>query len=302
MADAAQGGDMEDWGELLDRLSQSITAEEEQQVREVAEDQNDPNHLVVLHRHVATLLVKHGISTWEQLRSSFPGYHTDGEASGQETSDPESPPDSEYEAPFAKGLLEARTGEELCSGGKRKAVSSPIGGKSKRQSLARGSKPTAPPKKPSPAAGGHGILPKVGRSKGVARHVVTPPKSKKTDTIPIQAGTGKHMRTALFNWRTELVLLEDGSTLKPQEFCTLVRCESPWRTTIFTEDCVGKKELGSWLLERCMMCREPGDPELLLLCDTPRCGTLCHTYCLTPKLAGIPKGDWFCAKCQAKRK
>jgi len=42
-------------------------------VREVAEDQNDPNHLVVLHRHVATLLVKHGISTWEQLRSSFPG-------------------------------------------------------------------------------------------------------------------------------------------------------------------------------------------------------------------------------------
>lgn len=82
------------------------------------------------------------------------GYHTDGEASGQETSDPESPPDSEYEAPFAKGLLEARTGEELCSGGKRKAVSSPIGGKSKRQSLARGSKPTAPPKKPSPAAGG----------------------------------------------------------------------------------------------------------------------------------------------------
>ena len=45
------------------------------QVRRIAGETEVPNHLVVLHRHVAGLLVKHGISTWEQLRANFPGTH-----------------------------------------------------------------------------------------------------------------------------------------------------------------------------------------------------------------------------------
>ena len=46
----------------------------------------------------------------------------------------------------------------------------------------------------------------------------------------------------------------------------------------------------------CLVCGSGDDDENMLLCDG--CTTGCyHTYCLSPKLDAIPKGDWFCPTC-----
>ena len=44
-----------------------------------------------------------------------------------------------------------------------------------------------------------------------------------------------------------------------------------------------------------MACRDPGNEELLMICDG--CDRGCHTFCAVPKLAELPNGSWHCAFC-----
>ena len=64
----------EDWGGLLDKLSEAITPSEDAALRRLAADGSDPCSLSVrMHHHVAGLLVGHRLATWGQLHASFPG-------------------------------------------------------------------------------------------------------------------------------------------------------------------------------------------------------------------------------------
>ena len=45
----------------------------------------------------------------------------------------------------------------------------------------------------------------------------------------------------------------------------------------------------------CHVCGKGTDEEVLLLCDS--CGLGCHTFCLTPPLAGVPEHSWLCMGC-----
>lgn len=47
----------------------------------------------------------------------------------------------------------------------------------------------------------------------------------------------------------------------------------------------------------CEKCGKDNQPGRLLLCDG--CDNSCHTFCCVPKLAEVPKGDWFCAECRS---
>jgi hypothetical protein len=42
----------------------------------------------------------------------------------------------------------------------------------------------------------------------------------------------------------------------------------------------------------CFVCKLDNDHPNLLLCEG--CNGEYHTYCLTPKLKAIPRGDWYC--------
>ncbi|CAH1169684.1 unnamed protein product [Phaedon cochleariae] len=55
----------------------------------------------------------------------------------------------------------------------------------------------------------------------------------------------------------------------------------------------------SALLARCRICHRQKDSENMLLCDNCNLGH--HLYCLKPKLTTIPKGDWFCDKCNKEK-
>jgi len=50
----------------------------------------------------------------------------------------------------------------------------------------------------------------------------------------------------------------------------------------------------------CVACGSTGDETLLLLCD--RCDASYHLGCLSPPLADVPEGDWFCPKCSTKKR
>ncbi|GBP32377.1 Bromodomain adjacent to zinc finger domain protein 1A [Eumeta japonica] len=50
----------------------------------------------------------------------------------------------------------------------------------------------------------------------------------------------------------------------------------------------------------CKICRRKKDPDNMLLCDG--CNKGHHLYCLKPKLAKVPDGDWFCEQCRPKEK
>ena len=50
----------------------------------------------------------------------------------------------------------------------------------------------------------------------------------------------------------------------------------------------------------CVGCRADSDPANIVLCNS--CEAQWHTYCLTPKLPGPPKGDWFCPSCSVELK
>ena len=62
-----------EWGEMLDRLSVCMTRQEEAASRQATDDTPSPSPQMDLHNHVAALLVKHGITTWDHLHASFPG-------------------------------------------------------------------------------------------------------------------------------------------------------------------------------------------------------------------------------------
>ena len=47
--------------------------------------------------------------------------------------------------------------------------------------------------------------------------------------------------------------------------------------------------------EGCERCNSNDHPERIIICDS--CDREYHTYCLTPPLAAVPPGDWFCPKC-----
>eukprot|EP00918_Siedleckia_nematoides_P032591 GHVU01070803.1.p1 GENE.GHVU01070803.1~~GHVU01070803.1.p1 ORF type:complete len:738 (-),score=62.68 GHVU01070803.1:2308-4521(-) len=47
----------------------------------------------------------------------------------------------------------------------------------------------------------------------------------------------------------------------------------------------------------CQVCRLQDNPELLLLCDNCDGDGAHHTYCLRPRLDGVPDGDWYCPRC-----
>lgn len=49
----------------------------------------------------------------------------------------------------------------------------------------------------------------------------------------------------------------------------------------------------------CKVCGVDKDDDNVLLCDT--CDSGYHTYCLTPPLAGVPEGNWYCPSCVAGR-
>ena len=49
----------------------------------------------------------------------------------------------------------------------------------------------------------------------------------------------------------------------------------------------------------CATCRLGDDPSNLVLCDG--CDGGYHMYCLRPKLVSIPRGEWHCPSCHAKR-
>ena len=68
-----EAGGKEKWEEMLDRLSDCITRQEEGALRLATGNPGSPSHQTDLHNHVAALLVKHGITTLEHLQASFPG-------------------------------------------------------------------------------------------------------------------------------------------------------------------------------------------------------------------------------------
>ncbi|KAL1497561.1 hypothetical protein ABEB36_008502 [Hypothenemus hampei] len=55
----------------------------------------------------------------------------------------------------------------------------------------------------------------------------------------------------------------------------------------------------SALKAKCRICKRQKDSENMLLCDSCNLGH--HMYCLKPKLKAVPKGDWFCDKCEKER-
>ena len=56
--------------------------------------------------------------------------------------------------------------------------------------------------------------------------------------------------------------------------------------------------------DACNVCKSPEDGESMLLCgdgEGKGCDRGFHIHCLSPPLAAIPDGDWFCAKCSGKK-
>jgi len=51
------------------------------------------------------------------------------------------------------------------------------------------------------------------------------------------------------------------------------------------------------------MCRSGDDRKgnEILLCDGEGCPAARHMHCLTPPLSRVPRGNWFCPECAAKR-
>lgn len=47
------------------------------------------------------------------------------------------------------------------------------------------------------------------------------------------------------------------------------------------------------------MCSASDEGDVLLLCDG--CDNACHLGCCDPPLKRVPKGDWFCLECCARR-
>ena len=50
----------------------------------------------------------------------------------------------------------------------------------------------------------------------------------------------------------------------------------------------------------CQVCRNTGKAELMLLCEA--CDREYHTFCLSPPLASVPEGEWYCPHCSELRR
>ena len=69
-------------------------------------------------------------------------------------------------------------------------------------------------------------------------------------------------------------------------------CCDPWSCA---EEVEGEEEEE----EVCHVCGASDEGDVLLLCDS--CDNACHLSCCTPPLTRVPKGDWFCTDCAAKK-
>ncbi|XP_066300546.1 bromodomain adjacent to zinc finger domain protein 2B-like isoform X17 [Branchiostoma lanceolatum] len=82
-----------------------------------------------------------------------------------------------------------------------------------------------------------------------------------------------------------------------------------WRDVVTTETTAPQLFMCLGLLEKCIawdksimkvfcqFCRKGDNEAQLLLCDG--CDKGFHTYCVKPRMTGIPDGDWFCSVCVA---
>lgn len=75
---------------------------------------------------------------------------------------------------------------------------------------------------------------------------------------------------------------ESAAATKDETSCVILRTSSP------------ESSLQSDAIE-CIYCSRSADDDLLLLCDG--CEAAAHTYCLSPPLSKVPRGDWFCETC-----
>ena len=66
-----------------------------------------------------------------------------------------------------------------------------------------------------------------------------------------------------------------------------------WRCAKCVED-VEKVDATS-----CSICGGTSDDENMLLCDN--CEKGFHMYCLSPIVAVVPSGEWFCGNCKQKK-
>ena len=60
--------------------------------------------------------------------------------------------------------------------------------------------------------------------------------------------------------------------------------------------------LNAWLAQNdyeCTVCGKDLESGELLCCEL--CPRVYHLHCLTPPLAAIPEGDWFCPRCAPAR-
>ena len=51
--------------------------------------------------------------------------------------------------------------------------------------------------------------------------------------------------------------------------------------------------------DTCQVCGSGDSQDVLLLCDGEGCSAAMHTFCLTPPLVKVPKGEWYCTDCKA---